>query len=313
MKPDYRHAIRLFVVIAVILGAAVGAKQLAIPDTFGEFGAYRGASVKAAMEGRPAHLGEVGCVKCHAKQVKLHDKDAHRNVQCESCHGPGRDHAAAPKSARMKKPGGKEPCLVCHRRMAARPGAFPQVEWKEHYKFVGVAKEDTPCTTCHNPHEPLFMDRELGKARMHPLVQRCRDCHQGPERKPDTPRPANHPAIFQCNYCHADVVKDFASRSHKKIRCTTCHIFFKESDFAGRIIRDADPRFCLLCHGEGDFRAKDAPPSISWPAHREEMGDGPQDATKRCIDCHQTENIHQLQNKGQQTEAPADEEGESNG
>ncbi len=110
-------------------------------------------------------------------------------------------------------------------------------------------------------------------------------------------RPKNHPAIFECKYCHSSVVKDFATRSHKKLRCTTCHIYFKETAWSGRIIRDADPRFCLLCHRGAKFRAEDAPPSIEWPSHREDMGDGPEDANKRCIDCHQDENIHQLQTK----------------
>ena len=53
--------------------------------------------------------------------------------------------------------------------------------------------------------------------------------------------------------CHGDVVEDFASRTHAEVRCTTCHIFFRETQDAGRILRDADPRFCLLCHRAADF------------------------------------------------------------
>jgi hypothetical protein len=135
------------------------------------------------------------------------------------------------------------------------------------------------------------MDRDLRTARLHPVVHRCRDCHGGPQRSPTSPRPASHPPIFECGYCHPQVVADFADRSHKQVRCSTCHLFFRQTEYAGRIIRDADPRFCLLCHREASFRSDDAPPGITWPEHREEMGDGPEDAHKRCIDCHQ-ENLH---------------------
>jgi hypothetical protein len=88
-------------------------------------------------------------------------------------------------------------------------------------------------------------------------------------------------------------VADFADRSHSDVRCTTCHLFFRESPFAGRIIRDADPRFCLLCHRNADFRSDDAPPGIDWPEHRQEMAERPEDANKRCIDCHR-DAIHRV-------------------
>jgi hypothetical protein len=179
--------------------------------------------------------------------------------------------------------------------MLARPGDFPQIVPEDHYRFVGVRDVATPCTACHNPHEPLFMDRDLRTARLHPLIHRCRDCHAG--RYDETlPRPQNHPPIFQCDYCHGQIAAEFAQRPHHRVRCTTCHLFFRESDSAGRILRDADPRFCLLCHRDADFRSSEAPPGIEWPEHREVMAEDEGDLQKRCIDCHQ-DRIHPLQMK----------------
>lgn len=129
------------------------------------------------------------------------------------------------------------------------------------------------------------MDRDLRSARLHPLIQRCRDCHTGRVSE-EVPRPKEHPPIFECKYCHAPVVADFEERTHQEVRCATCHIFFRLSDFAGRILRDADPRFCLLCHKAADFRSDDAPPGIDWPDHLDDVAEDEADRKKRCIDCH---------------------------
>lgn len=292
-RPSYRHAFQIFAVVAVVVAVALAARWALVPRNFGQYGAYRGAAVAEARQRSPRHLGEAGCVRCHERVVKLHDKDAHYRVECEVCHGPGAEHAKKPKQARLARPKGKALCLTCHQTLAARPGPFPQVSWREHYKFVGVKGDQVPCTRCHDPHEPLYMDRDLRQARLHPLVHRCRDCHAGSARDPAIPRPAAHPAIFECRTCHAEIAADAARRPHGKVRCSTCHLFFKQSDFAGRIIRDADPRFCLLCHREGDFRSDKAPPSIAWPGHREDVAQGPEDAAKRCIDCHR-DRIHRI-------------------
>jgi predicted CXXCH cytochrome family protein len=284
------------VLVLVVLSAGAVVRVLLKPQTYGQYGPYRGAAAAEARVRAPRHQGQSVCAKCHAKQARLQAKDAHHRVGCETCHGPGDRHSKDPK-VKLRRPKNKEFCLGCHQVLAARPGSFPQIVPAAHYKSVGVKDLKTPCIRCHSPHEPLFMDRDLRTARLHPVVHRCRDCHAGPERDPATPRPASHPPIFECSYCHPRVVADFSGRTHKKVRCTTCHLFFKEAEYAGRIIRDADPRFCLLCHRDADFRADDAPPGIEWPDHREDMSEGPQDANKRCIDCHR-DKIHEVPGSG---------------
>ena len=290
---DYRPALRIFGVFSGLLVLVVVARQLAVPDSYGLSGPFRLDAVQEAMERVPRHQGNSKCAECHDQEVALHDKDAHASVACESCHGPGWKHVESPEEVRLLIPQGKELCLSCHQLLSAKPGSFPQIDWKQHYAFVGVKDEGVECKSCHNPHEPLFMDRDLRQARLHPLIHRCRDCHIGriDEAKP---RPAKHPAIFECSYCHPRVVSDFAGRTHHLVRCTSCHLFIKESEFAGRIIRDSDPRFCLLCHRKADFRSDSAAPGIAWPDHLKEVGSGPADEGKRCVDCHR-DRIHEPQ------------------
>jgi hypothetical protein len=288
----HRHAIRIFVLVGVALAGAVVARTALVPKTFGEHGHYRFAAIEEAKQLPMHHAGAAVCADCHDDIVALHDKDAHTGVTCETCHGPGLAHVDAGGDGAIRRPDGRDACLVCHRLMLARPGEFPQVTPAEHLQSVGVADLETPCITCHDPHEPLFMDRDVRTARLHPLIHRCRDCHAG-RLDESLPRPAAHPAIFECNYCHPEVAADFAGLPHHEMRCTSCHLFFRESESAGRILRDADPRFCLLCHRAADYRAADAAPGIAWPEHLDEMA-GPDERDHRCVDCHQ-DRIHRLQ------------------
>jgi hypothetical protein len=282
---SYRHAVPLLALIAALLVLVFVGRWFAVPATFGQHGQYRGAAIAEARSFSPRHIDEKICEECHEAQASLHSKDVHVTVQCGTCHGAGWKHAENPQENPVQTPDGKEQCLVCHELLEARPASFPQIRWREHFLFVGIKDESVTCINCHDPHEPLYMERNLRSARLHPLVHRCRDCHVGRVDEKLT-RPAKHPAIFECNYCHSAAAEDFEDRAHSKVRCTTCHLFLKETAYAGRIIRDADPRFCLLCHRQAEFRSDSAPPGIDWPGHRDDMSSGPADDTKRCIDCH---------------------------
>jgi len=293
-RASYRHSFRIFGLIGAVVVVAVVLRLLLVPDSFGEHGHYRAEAVAEALDYEARHVGKATCADCHDDVVDLHAKDAHAAVQCETCHGIGAAHADTDGDGPIRRPEGQGACLVCHQLLLARPGEFAQIEVSEHYEFVGVGDPTTECTACHDPHEPLYMDRDLRIARLHPLIQRCRDCHAG---RTDTtmPRPTEHPKIFECNYCHSGLVADFAERPHGFLRCTACHIFFRESEFAGRILRDADPRFCLLCHRDADFRDDDAAPGIDWPEHLDDVADD-DEHDARCIDCHQ-DRIHRLQDE----------------
>lgn len=283
---DYRHAYRLFAVVGVLLLAALGARSWAVPASFGEFGHYRGTAPRDAQKVRsPRHQGRKSCVKCHELQSEDHGKDVHRTVECEDCHGPAPEHVLVDATkTNIEKRVTKDWCLVCHRQLDARPGAFPQVAWRDHYKAVGVKDEGVECIRCHDPHRPLFLEKPIAEAKLHPLVQRCRDCHAGrPNDRQE--RPASHPPTFECSSCHEKVTRHGGQSAHRGVQCTTCHLFIKESEAAGRIVRNTDPRFCLLCHAKADFRTSEAK-TIEWPGHLEAVEADSKDEETPCTRCH---------------------------
>jgi hypothetical protein len=298
-RADYSHVLWLLGILVVGLGGAATVRYFLVPKTLGEFGYYRGDAAREARAGVPQHQGKERCRGCHPEEPKAHAKDVHSKVECETCHGAAAEHLAHFEkegmfgSKAIFVPKTRDPCLWCHRRLAARPSSFPQVDPDEHYAFLGVGDPSTPCMKCHSPHEPLFLDRPVHEARMHPVIQQCTDCHKVRPGK-DVERPEDHPAVFECSYCHQDLARDFAKRTHHNLDCSRCHQVYRESPTAVRIVKHRDPRFCLLCHAKKPFRTDAAPPLVDWPAH----GQGKADT---CIDCH-ADNIH-----GAKPEPPAPE------
>ena len=88
--PDYGHTYLIFAGVAVLLVAGAGVRHLFVPPSFGMAGRhYRAEALTDARRQKPRHLGEKRCMDCHDDIAKLHDKDAHARVACETCHGPG--------------------------------------------------------------------------------------------------------------------------------------------------------------------------------------------------------------------------------
>lgn len=288
---DYSHAYPLFGIVLAILVLSLVAREFLVPPSYGQFGNYRGDAVLDAADKTPVFAGRDVCGECHEDELNYISKDVHSKVECEVCHGDGSAHIIDSNSG-MIVPNGKDQCLLCHNRLNARPGAFPQIVWQEHFETLGVTDKTTRCIQCHSPHEPLFLQRNVTESRLHPLIHRCQDCHIA-RKDTDLERPPHHPEIFSCDYCHQDIVNDFKERNHQGISCTTCHLFMKLNDFSGRILRDADSRFCLLCHRSEAFKSGDFAPGISWPEHLDDVSESPEDSKKHCTDCHQM-NIHIL-------------------
>lgn len=293
-RPDYRHAYPLLLLVIAGAVAALTVRHFLVPATFGEHGYYRAAALDDEKARQPLHAGRAACKECHGDEAALHAKDAHATVECETCHGPGARHIAD-NNVPMAKADARDDCLVCHRRLDARPGAFPQVDWREHYAFVGVKDMSVACIRCHSGHEPLYLDRDLRTARLHPLIQECSSCHLG-RRDTNLKKPEGHPQIFQCDYCHPALARSFAAGAHAKLNCTTCHLFIKENNYSGRIVRNTNPRFCLLCHRKADFKGESGPPTIEWPAHIQAVSNDKADPNRPCVTCHQDQ-IHALASK----------------
>ncbi|HEY3356543.1 MAG TPA: hypothetical protein VGQ83_25050 [Polyangia bacterium] len=286
---------RLVVIIGVALAVGLTARWAAKPKGFGRAGHYRGDAPAEEAVRAPRHQGQQVCAPCHDAEFQKHEKDVHLSVECEDCHGAGDVHVAARRAkapaaeGRMFRQLAQANCLACHRRLVARPALFPTVDVGAHFKLVGVRDPATTCQSCHSPHEPLFLDRKVSQARIHPLIHPCTDCHRDASVA-QRPRPEGHVVTFQCRDCHADVVADFATKPHKALDCRACHPFRKDSEFSGRIFKNASPQFCLMCHRDAAFKERGRMPLIkSLEEHRKDMGG---DDAKRCVDCHLTEKIH---------------------
>ena len=304
MMKDKKHIISIFAIIIVLVIAAFLGDRILLPKSYGLHGHYRWDAVNDIQSQKIINQNIKICGECHENIYNLHQKDAHVNVPCVDCHGAGNLHVSyykhdkdskniSKEQAFLKKEFKFEGCLFCHRKLKARPTDFPQVDQKEHYKFMHVIDSTTKCIDCHSPHEPIFLLADSRQSRLHPIVYKCTDCH---DKKPvkNYYDVADHPKIFECKDCHADVVKDFNSKPHHNyVECRTCHLFHKEDETMGRMYKNGNVKFCLLCHENKPFKDAKFPPKIDWPLHIGSLQHIEKTDTKFCLDCH-AKQIHKM-------------------
>lgn len=302
MIKDKRHIIIVFsiVILFIIIGFIV--QKILQPTSFGEHGHYRFDAVNEIQNQEIINQNTNTCKECHETIYQLHEKDAHYNVPCIDCHGPGNLHVAyhrggdstiniTVEQARMEKEYKLEGCLFCHRKLKAKPSDFPQINKDQHFKFLNVTDAKTKCIDCHSPHEPAFLLTDIKQSRIHPIVYKCTDCH---DVKPEKSfrEVSGHPAIFECADCHKEIVKDFNQKPHHNyVECRTCHLFHKENESAGRIYKNGNAKFCLLCHEKKSFKDEKYPPKIEWPSHVGDKKIISNSNEKICLNCH-TDKIH---------------------
>jgi len=301
---DKQHIIILFsiIILVIIIGLIIG--KIYQPETFGKYGNYRWNANIEIQSQKIVNQNINTCSECHNDIYQLHQKDAHYNVPCVDCHGAGNLHVKYYKrldssqyitkeQALMEKEYKLEGCLYCHRKLKARPSDFPQINQIEHYEFLHVNDLNTKCIECHSPHEPIFLLTEVRKSRVHPIVYKCIECHnKQPEKSfKDVP---NHPMIFECKDCHSDIVSDFSKRPHYNyVECRTCHLYHKENETTGRIYKNGNAKFCLICHEKKPFKDEQYPPKIEWPSHIGNSDIIAKSDEKICLSCHMNQ-VHKM-------------------
>jgi len=300
---DKKHIIILFSIVLGLLIIGFAVRLFLQPSSYGKFGNYRWDANKEIQMKPVLNQNSHTCAECHNDIYQLHEKDAHYNVPCVDCHGAGNVHVAYYKGDSLKgitkeqafleKEYKLEGCLYCHRKLKARPSDFPQINQEEHYKFLRVTDSKTKCIECHSPHEPVFLLTDVKKSRIHPVVYRCTECHdKKPEKGPKEVE--NHPTIFECKDCHSKVVEDFNSKPHSKyMDCRTCHLYHKENETTGRIYKNGNAKFCLLCHEKKSFKDEKYPPKIEWPSHIGNSKIIAKSDEKICLNCHM-DKVHQM-------------------
>ncbi len=118
--------------------------------------------------------GSENCKGCHSKREykKLWNdwtKGGHKDVECETCHGPAGDHALADVDPRPKMPVTLQMlaqphvlCMGCHRKIPERETTNRRIELEKHLAEFKVNKEEQEefekarqCLSCHPPHRPV--------------------------------------------------------------------------------------------------------------------------------------------------------------
>ena len=160
----------------------------------------------AELMGQAALLNEETCAsaECHPMLNEVPATSRHGKVRCVSCHGQRRAHTEACVQCHEKVLGGIDTgsaeelrermrqlreddqldgcdvaqldlpdaldCLVCHRKLQARPTTFPQIVPDEHIPQDQAKRE---CVECHRPHDPK---PQMGHDMPLPYCRRGRDC-----------------------------------------------------------------------------------------------------------------------------------------
>jgi predicted CXXCH cytochrome family protein len=309
MFKNSKHIILLFSILFVLLVAGLILRKALQPNSYGFAGNYRWDANYQIMQQPVLNQSSKVCSECHENIYNLHEKDAHYNVPCVDCHGAGNVHVAyfkgdslkgiTRKQAYLEKDFKLDGCLLCHQKLKARPADFPQIIKDEHYKFLHVKEPATECISCHNPHEPIFLLTEVKNSRLHPIVYKCTECHSKTPEK-SFKEAVNHPSIFECKDCHAEISADFKSKSHSKyIDCRTCHLYHKENENTGRIYKNGNAKFCLLCHEKKSFKDEKYPPKIEWSTHVGNSEIISKSDEKICLNCHE-DKIHMMHLSKQQ-------------
>ena len=138
---------RLLVVFAVFIGLMISLKVLFTPESWRQYGAYRGYALVEIADKEAKFVQMETCAMCHDSIAELKNQGVHKSLQCELCHGPGYKHIDD-ENVEMKIPEDNQFCMRCHTKNAASPqNIIKQIDANEH-------SEGEECITCHNPHQP---------------------------------------------------------------------------------------------------------------------------------------------------------------
>ena len=142
---------RLAIAFAIFITLFLVLRSCLVPDSFGQYGHYRGDSLTEIATIEIHYAGQDACLECHQDIEDMKQKDVHSTIRCETCHGPGKNHVLSGEAAEILRPDSREFCGVCHEKNAAkRQTAIVQIKLSEH----NTGKK---CIECHNPHQPWEM------------------------------------------------------------------------------------------------------------------------------------------------------------
>jgi DnaJ-class molecular chaperone len=230
--PD--QLVRLVVAFAIIIGGALTVRAF-LPASLKDSESHVRTTVERETA-RPVHYaGTAACAGCH-EQVGVKNAGYHRNLSCETCHGPAQGHVDDPGEVKPNLPRLREFCVRCHAYNPSRPTGFPQINPAAHNPLK-------PCISCHDPHDPkppsiphecAACHAEIARTKSvspHVLLE-CTTCHSVPGGHKVTPRAvmASIPSTREfCARCHGldatmkETPKVDLDTHGEKYLCWDCH------------------------------------------------------------------------------------------
>jgi DmsE family decaheme c-type cytochrome len=185
-----------------------------------------------AQPAAAAFVGDDTCVACHVGEGDglartLHGKApdvrtpaARTNRACETCHGPGREHAETGDAGRIRQPeklaprAASEICLGCHTQ-------------SNHAMWNGSMHDarNLSCTTCHSIHASKS---ERAQLKASTVTGTCAVCHRTESAK--LQRAAHMPLAegkMECVSCHnphgSTAVRMLKVGNWVNETCVSCH------------------------------------------------------------------------------------------
>lgn len=142
---------RLFIAFAIFVSLFLFVRSMLVPETFGQFGHYRGASLIDNADHETNFAGQQACFECHQDIEDSKLTDVHSIIRCEACHGTGQKHVLSGEAADISRNDSREFCGTCHEKNTAkRQSAIVQIDLTIH-------NPEKKCIECHNPHQPWEM------------------------------------------------------------------------------------------------------------------------------------------------------------
>lgn len=144
MPAQLKRLIPLFI---VFIGLFLVVRHLLIPESFGQYGHYRGNSLLDNANVAMVYADKEDCHACHSDMLEQLENEMHAGLSCLICHGPGREHAEDPQAGNIAKESGRAFCGRCH---DIHPAKSLEVVFQVDILTHHTEKND--CIDCHNPH-----------------------------------------------------------------------------------------------------------------------------------------------------------------
>jgi len=159
---------RVILVFVAIVALVFFGRLIMLPDSWGEYGYYRGAYIDEEASRKMVYGTNESCKSCHEEVYELKNHSVHKRLSCELCHAPIGEHVKdGKKFANMPTIGKKDlvkQCLKCHQKIVGRPSKMPQIDYKDHLEEKGVKLTHT-CDQCHTVHAPMENINEMKRLR----------------------------------------------------------------------------------------------------------------------------------------------------